>query len=235
MLTTARTQDLELLPLIKASDGSIIQISKVPAKRIYGVIVALKLSKVTSQTKWSEIYPAEITNPKEFWKEAYTSAYRATRESKLQSFQYKIIHRIITCNKYLCNIRIKQDDFCSFCTPHITDSLQHFFYSCPISRTFWTSVCRWMAAKADLHIDLTEKEFLFGVSVDKPNARSINLIALLAKHFIYRQKLFYQANMNLTHFLRDLRHKLGVEKFILVQENKPGKFARWARVYNALG
>lgn len=235
LLLGARTPDLELNPLIKASDGSTLQILEAPAKRIYAAIIPFKLSKVTSQGKWNEIYPTEDANPKEYWKGIYTSAYRATRESKLQAFQYKIIHRTIPCNRYLHNIRIKQEDHCSFCIPHTTDSLQHFFFSCPITKTFWTSVCRWLAMEADFHINLDEKEFLFGVPSAEPNARSINYLALLAKHFIYRQKLFHRANMELTHFLRDLRNKLAVEKLISVQENKPGKFRRWSRIYSALG
>lgn len=174
-------------------------------------------------------------DPKEQWKGIYTSPFHATRETKLQSFQFRITHRTIPCNRYLHNIRIRQDDNCSFCVPPVSDTLQHFFFSCPKSATFWTAVCLWLATQTDFHIAISEKEFMLGVQKEIPQSKQINLLVLLVKHFIFRQKLFYKANLDLTHFLRELKQKLAVEKYICTQEKRPAKFRQWARVYNALG
>lgn len=76
---------------------------------------------------------------------------------------------------------------------------------------------------------------MLGVPKEIPQSRSINLLVLLVKHFIFRQKLFYKANFDLTHFLRELKQKLGVEKYICTQESRPGKFRQWDKIYNVLG
>lgn len=156
-------------------------------------------------------------------------------QTKLQSFQFRITHHTIPCNRYLHNICVRQDDNCSFCDPPVSDTLQHFFYSCPKSASFWNAVCSWLSTQADLHIAISEKDFMLGVPKEIPQSRSINLLVLLVKHFIFRQKLFYKANFDLTHFLRELKQKLGVEKYICTQESRPGKFWQWDKIYNALG
>lgn len=235
LLLSSRKQDLILKPLIKAADGTVIQIPDVSAKRIYQAILPYKLPTVTSQGKWNQIYPVNQEDQKEHWKDVYTSPYKATRETKLQAFQYRVIHRTIPCNRYLHNIRIKQEDVCSFCNPPTSDTLQHFLFSCPKSADFWRSFCRWLATQANFHINLTEEEFLFGVPRGTPQARSINFLTILVKHFIFRQKLFHSANLDLTHFLRELKSKLGIERFICKQEKRPERFRHWEHVYKALG
>lgn len=235
LIQSKRTQDLIPKPSIKAADGTVLQIVDASAKRIYQAILPFKLPRVTSQGKWNEIYPTGEVNQKEKWEEVYTSPYKATRETKLQAFQYRVIHRTIPCNRLLHNIRIKQEDACSFCDPPISDTLQHFLFSCPKSADFWKSLCRWLATQANFHISLTEEEFMFGVPRALPQARSINFLTILTKHFIFRQKLFHNANLDLTHFLRELKMKLGIERFICRQENRPGKFKQWERIYKALG
>lgn len=65
--------------------------------------------------------------------------------------------------------------------------------------------------------------------------RPMNFIVLLAKNFILRQKLFLNASLDLTHFLRELRQKLAMEKLISTQTNRPDKFHQWNAIYNALG
>lgn len=235
LLRSPRRQDLLAKPLIKSATGSVIQITEVPAKKIYAAILPFKIPKISSQSKWNALYPVNEMENKDYWKEVYSSPYLATRESRLQSFQFRIIHRTIPCNKYLCNIRIKQEDFCSFCDVPTTDTLQHFFFSCHKTSTFWNSVCHWLSTQANFQVNIDEREFLFGVHRSIPQSRMTNFLTLLAKHFIFRQKLFHKANLDLTHFLRELKQKLGIEKFICMQENKPRKFSPWKQIYNALG
>lgn len=205
------------------------------AKNIYSAILPFKLPRISSQEKWNDIYPIQQEPHEDYWKEIYSSPYKATRESKLQAFQFRIIHRVIPCNRFLCNIRIKQEDHCSFCDPPVTDTLQHFFFSCPLAASFWASVRQWLETQVNVHIEMMEREYMFGVPKEVPQARMFNLLALTVKHFIYRQKLFHNAALDLTHFLRELRVKLGMEKLLCTQEKKPAKFRQWARIYSALG
>ncbi len=51
------------------------------------------------------------------------------RETKIQTFQYRILHRIIPCNKWLHNIKIKDSDSSDYYGG--VDDILHFFKKCP--------------------------------------------------------------------------------------------------------
>lgn len=233
LLGPARAE-VNLKPSIKAFDGKVVQVSETSAKKIYSAILPFKIPTISSKAKWNALYPVD-RDEEDYWKDIYTSPYRATKEPKLQAFQYRIIHRTIPCNRYLCNIRIKPSDKCTHCNQDATDTLQHFFFTCVRVRSFWHSVSLWLSAEANLHIHVSEREFILGVPSTTLNAKTINFIVILAKFYIFRQKLFHHANLDLTHFLRELRCKLNVEKYNYAQEKKSHKFKPWEQIYKALG
>lgn len=235
LLLGARRQDLSPKPTIKLPDRSLLHVTEVTAKKVYRAILPNKLPKIPSQSKWAELYPMREEDQNKRWKQTYVFPYQATRETKLQSLQFRITHRTIPCNRYLRNIRIRQDDYCSFCDNPTPDTLQHFFFSCPRVTTFWCSLTSWLATQANFHLNITENHFMLGVPNTFPQARYINLLVLLVKNFILRQKLFHNASLDLSHFLRELRQKLAVEKFIYTQGKRPDKFKQWSAIYKALG
>ena len=83
-----------------------VPISQSETKLFYQYFIAEKSQLPVCIEKWKEIYP-EIKN--EEWNEIFKHPFRITRETKLQTFQYKIIHRIINCNKKLYDMKIKND------------------------------------------------------------------------------------------------------------------------------
>ena len=73
----------------------------------------------------------------EEWSVIFSRPYKSVRETQLQSFQYKIIHRIIACNKKLFDMKIKDSPTCNFCNQ--IDDIDHFFFNCPMVQTLWRS------------------------------------------------------------------------------------------------
>lgn len=157
--------------------------------------------------------------------------YRATRETKLQSFHYKIIHRIIPCNVYLKKIRIKE--WCRHCDE--SDTIVHFLYSCKNVQPFWKAVSSWFRNANDLYLDkLTPAEFICGLPSSAHRATVINAITLYVKHYIFHQKLFYDSEFDLLGWLMELRAKLKSENWICKRTGQQGKFKRWLNIYKAL-
>lgn len=153
----------------------------------------------------------------------YRSAFRSVPETKLQVFQFKLLHRIIPCNKYLHSIRVKDEDTCSFCGGLNTPS--HFFFYCTVVQTLWSSLCTWTDRHLNLNLaDVEVKEFLSGVPRSNPQAPMLNFILLSLKFYIYRQKMYHEADLDLMPFLRELRCKLRIEEYICNLEGKPDKF-----------
>ena len=73
------------------------------------------------------------------WEHFYSVNFQSTIDSKLRSFQYKLLHRAIPTNKYLFQCKIKNSDLCYFCH-ETTESLEHLVWFCPKVKKFWDEV-----------------------------------------------------------------------------------------------
>ena len=55
----------------------------------------------------------DFDKSEEEWTDVFLKPYICLRETKLQSFQYKIINKIINCSKMLFDMKIKNSPVCS--------------------------------------------------------------------------------------------------------------------------
>lgn len=198
-LIDTSAQEITCLPSFNDIEGTSQNILRQTSKQIYYLIIRFKKPAVSSQSKWNEVFPTGKDTRDEHWAEIYKRPYQSGRDTKLQSFQFKLCHRIIPCNKFLKNIRIRSDDKCSFCQDQ--DSIQHFLFLCPTTKAFWNSICRWTATEADIQIDMSTRSFLFGIPVIAPQDKVVNFLLLFLKFYIYRQKLFHQGKLCILQFL----------------------------------
>lgn len=168
------------------------------------------------------------------WSEACCRSFHTTRETKLQSLQYKILNRVIPCRVFMKRLRITTSDECQFCPTK--DSIAHFLFTCDLVRPFWRGVCSWFYFADDLYLDqLSIKEFVFGLPKTHHRSSIINTILMNICFYIQRQKLFHNGQLDLLHWLRELRNKLRVEKWICSRTGKLGQFNKWNRILKELG
>lgn len=191
------------------------------------------IPNITSQRRWNEMFPVAEENAAQYWADIYKSPYQAARDTKLQAFQFRVIHRFLPCNKFLHNIHIRRDDNCNTCQQ--PDSIEHFLYLCPTVKAFWDNVVAWFDREADLQLSVSLRAFLFGVTPGVPQAKTINFLLLFTKFYVYRQKLYHQGSLSLIHLLGELRRRLQVERHLTLLEGKANGFRRWQRIYDALG
>lgn len=52
----------------------------------------------------------------EDWNAIYSMPFIITRNSFLQNFQFKIVHRILPCNSFLLKCKLKETELCTFCS-----------------------------------------------------------------------------------------------------------------------
>ena len=77
-----------------------------------------------NKQKWALVLGEDFNEG--IWKHFYSINFQSTIDSKLRSFQYKLLHRAIPTNKYLFQCKIKYSDLCYFCH-ETTESLEHLF------------------------------------------------------------------------------------------------------------
>lgn len=191
--------------------GSVKVIGKT-SKFLYSNVIKSLKPRVTSQLRWSEMFPRDDNEKEEYWAAVYRNPYKSVRDTKLQAFHYRVVHRFLPCNKFLQNIRIRRDVICSFCAG--SDSIEHFLSLCPIVKSFWKDVWEWFAREVDVQLNIPLRAFLFGVPDQIPHATMINFLILFIKHYIYRQKVFHQGSLSLVQVLKELRRRLQVEEYI---------------------
>ena len=75
----------------------------------------------------------------------------ATKETKLQNFQYKFLMRIIPTNKFLLKCNIAMSALCDFCTMEI-ETINHLFWECLYVQQFWTELLNLLK---DSNVDIT--------------------------------------------------------------------------------
>lgn len=112
-----------------------------------------------------------------------------TRETKLQSLQYKILHRILPCRKYLHTIRVVDLDRCQYCDNQ--DSTSHFLYECVVSKRLWDLIRDWLSRVQGPNISgLTTGEIILGVGPSVTDSGLMDYITAYKK-FLYIARNFF--------------------------------------------
>lgn len=221
--------------IILKIDNKKLNIMSLKCRDFYWLLINRMKHIPTCKIKWLEHFHKLEQVDYDIWERIFKLAFSVTRETKIQSFQYRIIHRIIPCNKWLFNIKIRNSDQCNYCSE--TDDLKHFFIHCEKVKDFWRSVFSWWNRISDVKFkgggEITEC-ILFGFPGPEDIITVLNYIVLLAKFYIYKQRLFKENDVNQLDFLFMLKHRLMIEKTICTQECKETNFQKYNFVYNNL-
>ena len=170
-------------PTLKIKN-SIKEISIIKSKALYEDIITVKSQPPTVLETWVNLYPF-LDNYD--WKDIYTIPFKYIREPYLQSFQYKIINRILNTNANLHRWNIKTTNKCTYCNE--IDTIEHHLYYCKESRIIWEKLENWVFNQFGLKIKLTVCEILFGLPHAVDNyIELLNFLIILGKKYINHSK-----------------------------------------------
>ena len=148
-------------------------------------MVSSKISRPTTQDTWINIYPFRGNLE---WDKIYTLPYKVSRKPFLQSFQFKIPHRILNSYEHLAKWKIRENSNCNYCND--VDTLEHHLIHCETSRLMWDRPVGLISDNLSINYNLAECEILFGI----PFTNSIDweiinfLMILFTKCFINCKK-----------------------------------------------
>jgi hypothetical protein len=178
-------------------------------KDIYWVFINDKQKKPKiTESRWNKL---DITQ--EEWKEIFTLP-SIIRDTKIKSFQYKLLFNLLPCNLYLQRIKRSDTDLCGTC--HQLDDTAHYLVECEPVRIFWNSFNAWWNGWNDEHITLNKQYILAGILGSKTKNRLLNACIILAKWHIYKTKLNL-STVSFYKFLCELKYYLVVEKTIALR------------------
>ena len=134
----------------------------------------------TSIEKWVIIFPFL---EKEDWSQNFKRAFKITKEPYLQSFQYKILNRILNNKDNLFKWKITQSNECNICKE--VDGVEHHLFYCADSKLFWNRIKEWMISSLRYGFKLTVCELLFGIpNYNCADTKLLIFLILLGKWYI---------------------------------------------------
>ena len=152
-------------------------------KKLYEVSGGKTDSHLKIYEKWRRDFPEDTFDLDE-WQKLYGMAFLASRETKIQSLQFKIIHRRIPCRDYLFKRKIVDTPECQFCGAN--DNLVHFFIAgLSVVHKFLDRIKNWVRNVLGYDVEeLLDKDYLLGLVGGGENGRTVNYIFLWAKFYI---------------------------------------------------
>ena len=161
------------------------------------------------------------------WEEIFTLP-KVIQDTKIRTFQYKILFNLIPCNLYLKRIKRSDTDKCDNC--NLLDDLIHYFYECQVNRNFWNSFTIWWKNITGDEVLINSKVIKVGYLEEIKQRDTLNACLLLAKWYIYRCRLD-QSQPFFYKYLCNLRYHIIVEKLIAIKNNRLEKYTdRWQLV-----
>ncbi len=172
--------------------------------------------------KWSRVINQEIEETT--FGEFFNHLYKITKSTKLQNFQYKLLHNIIPTNTFLCTIHIKDTDKCTFCK-ECPETVCHLFFCCTKVANFWKEVKDWIFNKTGIRIHLVKQDILLG----KPTGVIITeLLILISKYYIYTSRV-KEAPLKIEHYINKVKEIYHIEYEIAKTSQRVFQFRqRWA-------
>ena len=212
------------------NDTSEVNVLTASTKKIYDILILNKYVRPTALDRWQEIYCIDDGD----WSDIFKQCYLCTRETKLQSLQYKIVHRIIPCKKWLHDHKVINSPSCVMCKEGNVDNIIHHFIECSGLNNFWIVFENWWNRTAEYQIKLNNKHILFGIYHDSKLFKNINYVILLAKWFIHKQ-VYLERKIDFFNFLPVLKSHLDTEKYICTWNGRLHIFIKqWSEIYECL-
>ena len=118
-LLNSQNQAVISSELIYFENKEVKLLEKTDSKKVYSFFNLKNRTTPTCISKWQLLYPEVLTAA---WSTIFKRSFIISRETRLQSFQYRILHRTSTCRKKLYEMKLVDTPTCTVCPE--TDNLQ---------------------------------------------------------------------------------------------------------------
>ena len=196
--------------------NDLFDVTKRKSKDYYSLLVLKK----TRLPNLAQKLKSDLNLSDEALKNAFLLPHSATFEPYVKAFQYKVLNSILYTNSKLHKIGYISDNLCSFCKQE-SETLQHFFYDCSHSSSFWKDFESYYLSWTSQQIHLNWKEVLIGVLT--PGCLLLNYLLLLGKIYLWDCRRNKELP-NVRGFKFKVNLKYETEKYICTKNNNLDKF-----------
>ena len=167
--------------IFKFRSGTTIDIANAKCKQFYREFLLFEASDATALWKWKDNYKIE----EQTFYDSMVQAHKSTKEPKLISFQFKILHNIVNNGSNLLKWKIRDTNLCEMCK-NAVDTIVHELTNCKTTVDILKKLSE-ETAIGHLFRNLSKRELIFGC-----NKTAKNHILLIVKYVIHisRQNQF---------------------------------------------
>ena len=155
---------------------------KISCKHARRILVARKFKEPLANNRLRRLGVEDI----EKINEIHSLSFRMTKETKLNIFQFKLIHNILPHRALLHKMKIVDSSSCLDCGEE--ETLRHLIVSCPSLSTFWSKVFSWWNSNSTCVAFFDEIKILYGYNAADSKFFLLNYYILIAKFHIFKQK-----------------------------------------------
>ena len=124
---------------------------------IYWNLVTKKITEPIVVHKWCTAFNIDITH----WKNLFRT-YSTIKDTKLKSFQFKVLYNLIPCNWYLNKIGKSETERCNACNQ--VDDITHYLIDCPNTKIIWQQLSRWWIEVTNEEVKLSNMDIILGLA-----------------------------------------------------------------------
>ena len=140
----------------------------------------VKMLPLNIPSKWEKEVHTEVVI--EDWSFIYCIPFSVTKDTKLQDFQYKLIHRILIPNSFLYKCGLKETELCTFCT-ETKKNLVHIFWECNYVWNFWLAIGNFLKI-CGVSLPFNAKDIILGLTEHSSAQGTINNVLIILKYYI---------------------------------------------------
>ena len=207
----------------------IVDLNKLDSKELYNIQLLANFLKPTSQAYFENIFARHVFE----WDKIYILPRILTTDSRIQIFQYKILHNVLYLNKKLFEFNNINLPECSFCKCEEETTI-HLFHICRKTQALWMQLTSHLNKHLNLP-HLTPQSAIFGfLDISNKDYLIVNHLLLLFKYYNYsardRKHLVFEALM------KNIKNIYDIEKNLADQDpHKKIKFLKkWQSVECAI-
>ena len=168
----------QTFPLLTIA-GKTMDLANITSKLVYREFGSVKQTTATAKTKILSQYPDLSID----WKRLYSLAFKTTLDTKLREFQYKLLNLIVFTYKKLYQFKMVESPLRAFCNEG-EEFPEHLLYFCKSSTLFWKELLSWLADEANILLNVTYLDILFGKFDFNKDFLLVNHIILLAIFYL---------------------------------------------------
>ena len=175
-LKTRPSINFENTCFITIDNDTRIDIRKAKSKTYHELFIKSKYVEPSALRHWRE-EDKEFTDNTLY--QSFEYAKQSTRDTRLLTFNFKLMHRIINNNSNLTKWNMKSNPCCTFCSDHEIDDTKHALINCTWTYQKLALILDSLDPDRDWGRTVNTKTWIFGVA--NP---SVNLLLLIIKKYL---------------------------------------------------